>query len=111
MWHVVESDPLPRPPRPGELSALIVGRLQRRDRRSTWSRSRRIAYELSEAVGLRPRERTRLDQYYRRELERRREVREWLAAEIARRDALPAGWWASAPAPTAGRRPVRTAFR
>ncbi|MEU4708049.1 hypothetical protein AB0G00_16585 [Nocardia salmonicida] len=110
MWHVVESDPLPRPPRPGELSALLVGRLQRRDRRSPWSRSRRTAHELSEAVGLRPAERERLHHHYRRELERRREVAEWLAGEFARRDALPAGWWPSTPAAPTEQHRVRTAF-
>lgn len=111
MWHVIESDPLPRPPSPGELSALIVGRLQRIDRRSAWSRSRRTARELSEAVGLHDRERERLHKHYRRELERRREVAEWLAADIARRDALPAAWWSSAPAATAEPHRARTAFR
>lgn len=111
MWHVVESDPVPRPPRPGELSALIVGRLQRHDHRSPWSRSRRTARELSEAVGLRPAERERLHHHYRRELERRREVAEWLAHEIARRDALPAEWWPSTPTRPTERRCTRTAFQ
>ncbi|MEV6061841.1 hypothetical protein AB0L62_17720 [Nocardia asteroides] len=110
MWHVVESDPLPRPPRPGELSALIVGRLQRLDRRSAWSRSRRTARELSEAVGLRRRDGERLRQHYQRTAQRRREVTDWLAAEIARRDALPARW-ASTPPATAERHRTRTAFQ
>lgn len=50
--HVEEAHYIPRPPRPGELNALIIRHQLEADKSGVWWRSRRTARQLSRVANL-----------------------------------------------------------